>query len=522
MTSESTGEIRSERGEFRVTGADYLVEYNDLLSRAGLELAGRFGATASPTLSKQETVTNLHSGICAYADAGRRPAFPWSSVLKFVPRLARVTLNLFKASLRFRVRQLPKSAIYFRTWLVPRSMRGGSLVDDYFRSLPDELSRHHDVIVAFQPMDYSLLKKLGKIRRSDNHIVPVGLLSVLDICRLTVDYLCSAHVKLKGRYLYGGRDVSAALNRSLLLDYLDLRSFQAYVEKYVCKALLRFKPKAFVYIFENQSLEKVCCSILKAWGTRLIGYQSSGFSRVFLNFFPTRLDAATHPMPDVILTVGPLFTRRLLDCGSFRMPVKTFAALRFDYPNDGCRYAVMQPNPELLKRVLYAFPVQVDQYESTIASLVKIFGDTEIVVDLKIHPIVRKEGLACLEGLPGNFNLVDRVEMAHLASTYDVVLFNDNSVGLESLFMGVRSYQYDASGRFEDDRFFYFDLWDTRLNYEGLRALRDRILSGTYEKKYDSRAVADYLNDMYRPYAGDPRLFLELAGLPFSSSQVEG
>ena len=499
-----------ETSFFQTDDNDYFGEYNNLLSFVTVELRDNFAAIASPTLSKQETVTNLYTHVCAQAHTKKIPTFPWRSLIEFTPRLALAFFNLVYASLRFRVKQLPSNSIYFRTWLVPRCVQGEELYDDYFRTLPDDLSHGNNIIVSFQPLDYSLLKKAKGINKKDNYIIAVGLLSVADIFKLMIDYVFTAHLKIKGCYNYENRDIAPVINQSLLLDYLRLRSFQAYQEKYICQKLLRFNLKAFIYVFENQSWEKACCSILNRNGTRLVGYQSSGFSPIFLNFFPTRLDAQIQPMPDVILTVGDLFTKYLLNHGNFKIPVRTFAALRFSYPNDGTRYAVLEPNPKLLRKILYAFPVQASQYSTTLDNLIGIFAHTSIVVDLKFHPILKKKEIKSFNSLPSNFNVVDRVDMNRLSDAYDFVLFNDNSFGIESLLMGVRSYQYGPTKRFDDERFFYFDLWDTHLDYNGLLLLRDQLLNNSYNKNYDVSAVSNYLNNMYQPYATDPRLFLNL------------
>jgi hypothetical protein len=347
------------------------------------------------------------------------------------------------------------------------------------------------------------LKKAKKLNKNKNYIISIGLLSIFDIVKLMFDYVFTAHVKIKACYNYKNRDIAPAINHSLLLDYLRLRSFVAYQEKYICRNLLRFDLGAFIYVFENQSWEKACCSILKGKNIRLIGYQSSGFSPIFLNFFPTKLDAQIQSMPDVILTVGDLFTRCLLEQGNFDIPVKTFAALRFPYPSDGARYKVLKPNPSLLQKILYAFPVHISQYPSILDDLVKVFAHTAITVDLKLHPLFKPEKVKGFDSLPSNFKVVDQVEMNRLPDIYDCVLFNDNSFGIESLFMGVRSYQYDATRKFDDERFFYFDLWDTHLGYDGLISLRDQILNGSYTKDYDVLALGDYLNSMYQPYTGD-------------------
>ena len=499
-----------ESSFFQTDDNDYFGEYNNLLSLVAVELGDNFAAIASPTLNKQETVTNLYSYVCAQAHTRKRPTFPWGGLIEFIPRLAFAFFNLVYASLRFRVKQLPPNSIYFRTWLVPRCVQGEELCDDYFRTLPDDLSHGNNIIVSFQPLNYSLLKKVKGINKKDNYIIAVGLLSVSDIFELIIDYVLTARLKTKGCYNYKNRDIAPAINQSLLLDYLRLRSFLAYQEKYICQKLLRFKLKAFIYVFENQSWEKSCCTVLSKKTTRLVGYQSSGFSPAFLNFFPTKLDAQIQPMPDIILTVGDLFTKYLLDNGNYHTPLKTFSALRFSYPNDGNRYTVLDPNPRLLKKILYAFPVQLSQYKNILDDLINALANTSIAVDLKFHPILKRNKIVIFNSLPSNFNVVDRVDMNRLSDTYDCVLFNDNSFGIESLFMGVRSYQYDPAKRFDDERFIYFDLWDTHLDYDGLLLLRDHILDATYEKGYDVSAVSDYLNSMYRPYVTDSRLFFSL------------
>jgi len=499
---------------------DYLEKYNNILSKAAAELDDNFAVIANPTLSKQETVTNLHSYVCSQTDSSKTSTFPWNGLVEFLPRLVLSFFKLAYTCLRFRVKELPQNSIYFRTWLVPRSIQGQELVDDYFRTLPDDLSRDNKIIVSFYPLDYSLLKKIKKLNKKENYIVAVGLLSIFDIIKLVLDYIFTAHLKVKGSYTYKGRDIAPAINRSLWLDYFQLRSFQAYQDKYICQKLLRFNLKAFVYVFENQSWEKACCSIFKGKDTRLVSYQSSGFSPVFLNFFPTELDASKHPMPDIILTVGDLYTKYLLAHGHFKIPVRTFAALRFSHPNDGVRYTVLEPNPKILKKIMYAFPVQFSQYQNIIRDLIKVFEGTSITLDLKFHPIIKQKKINTFIPLPGNFNIIDQIDMNSLSESYDFVLFNDNSFGIESLLMGVRSYQYDATNRFDDERFFYFKLWDTHLGYDGLLLLRDSLLNGSYNKKYEVSAVSDYVNSMYRPYATNPELFFELINTEWCDDNI--
>jgi len=488
----------------------YRGEYNNILSQVAIDLGARFSVIANPTLSKQETVTKLHTYICEEARTGKKKFFPWKSFFQFIPRLILMSFNLIYASLRFRVKTLPPDCIYFRTWLVPQSFHGGDIRDEYFRSLPDDLRSSDNVIVSFQPLDYSLLNKFRSFNKKDNYIIGVGFLNIFDIIKLIGEYVFTSYLKIKDDYIYDDFNISPLINHSLLEDYLKLRSFQAYQEKYICKKIRPFNLKAFVYVFENQSWEKVCCSFLKEESVKLVGYQSSGFSPVFLNFFPTVQDAEIQPMPDIILTVGELFTKYLLEHGNFRVPIKTYSALRFSYPSNGYNYSVLSPNENILKKILYAFPVQFSQYQDIINDLSEVFGDSSIMVDLKFHPCIKQSKIDMLSCIPDNFNIVTGVDVSLLSDNYDAVLFNDNSFGIESLLMGVRSYQYDRTNRFDDERFFYFDLWNTHLDYDGLLSLHDELRKYTYIKAYDVSSVSDYLNRMYRPYINNTEEFLKI------------
>lgn len=480
---------------------DYHGEYNELLSDVASEFSDSFAAIASPTLSKQETVTFLFESIKKAEKSGAKtPNFPWYPLLAFPPRLILMFLKVLYASLRFRVTRLPEGVIYFRTWLVPRSISDGVIIDEYFRELPKNLSSSEKVVIGFSVLKFSMLKKFASHPKGENQIISYGLLSIADVFKLFMEYMSTAFIRVKASYRLGGFEVTKFINQSLLIDYLALRSLGAYIEKYLCNKLVSHKIKAFVYVFENQSWEKAACSILRPKGVTSIGYQSSGFSPIFLNFFPTKNDSLHQPMPDILLTVGEYFRQYLLNQGHFRIPVVTFAALRFSYPKTNNTYIVSQPNERILQRVLYAFPVQLDQYSDIINDMIAVFANSEIHVDLKFHPLYSLNDIDGINNLPSNFKVISNIDMNLLNKTYDCVLFNDNSFGIEALLMGVKSYQYSRDGSFGDDRLIYFNLWRVNYKLDDIYKLRDAIESFSYQKKFDTDAVSDYINAMYCPY----------------------
>ena len=487
-------------------------EYSRLISEAYVECRSRFAALASPTFSKQESVSFLYQTLKNIIYDGKRLIrFPWKSLMLFIPRMLWMFVRVLYAAIRFRVNSIPENAVLFRSWLVPRSFSNGKVVDEYFRKLIDDVARTENVTVSYTTVTPKLLKQFGAVHSDGGQFFSYGLLSVWDVFRLFFDYFFTALVQVKKRYYLSGVDVTSCINRALLMDYLGLRSFEAYAEKYKCNSLLQYNPKAFVYIFENQSWEKVCCDALSKHGVKIIGYQSSGFSPLFLNFFPNEIDLKQNPMPDCLLTVGPLFNSYLLEHGVYTIPVESFAALRFSYPTDKGKYVVLESNLDIFKRVLYAFPVHLGQYVVIIMDLIEVFGESEIDVDLKFHPLFGLNEIKGLPPLPDNFNIVSDVDVDGLRDVYDCVLFNDNSFGIEAMIKGVRSYQYGLDGCFLDDRFIYFDLWETNYVLDDLYVLKEKICSCQYRKLYDHEAVAEYINNMYSPY-GDKSLkrFLDI------------
>ena len=481
---------------------DFLVEYNELLSRVALEHKGEFSALASPTLNKQETVTFLYRDVVNKINGHTRKITKTNPVrlrLEFIARLGLMIFHLVKTSLQFRVKSLPKKCIYIRTWLVPRSIQNGKVIDDYFRQLIDDMSEENNVIVGFQPLGYGVtLRHFKNAPKPENFIIPVGLLSIIDIVIIFWKYIISAKVILKNKYYFKESDISNLIYNSLEKDYFKLRSFQAYLELEIAKKIKMFSPKTFLYIFENQAWENAYLSIFQDTETKTIGYQSSGFSFRFLNFFPSRLDTEYALFPDKILTVGDNFTETLKEFGEYPIPIDTFGALRFDYPTVDRQYVIHESVSNIFKRILYAFPVHFYQYQQITQDLIDVFGNTEIELHLKYHPLFQSS-FKNIE-LPDNFKVWSPNYNKILNQTYDLVLFNDNSFGIESLIMGVRSYEYDFGEVYNENRLFDFDLYHYHLDKIELINIRDHILSGTISKELNKKYIQQYIKNMYMVY----------------------
>jgi hypothetical protein len=485
-----------------IFNSDICNDYNELITSVTSDLLENFGALASPTLSKQETVTGLFKRVNeGFQENVISPPIPWTRLFKFIPRILLKFFLVIYASSRFKVRSLPSNAVVIKTWLVPRSFSGYGVRDDYFQDLPNDLAAYENVISCFTSSNLKMLNSFANANHRRNQIISYGLLDLKDVLRLFLSYIFTAWVRLPKNYFLGDKNITSYIRNSLLLDYVDLRSFDAYAEKYICQKFAQHKISAFVYVYENQAWEKVCCMVLRAYGIKLIAYQSSGFSSVFLNFFPTEGDAKQNPNPDIILTPGLNFSEYLSNNGSYAVPLEPFAALRFPYPNDGGRYIVTPPNRDIIGRVLYAFSVHIEQYSDIIFDLVEVFSGSGITVDLKFHPLYKFNQIKGINKLPRGFELASGGAADNLHERYDCVIFNDNSFGIESLLQGVKSFQYSRDGIFDDDRFINFDLWNVKLNIADLHLLKVSLKNNTYDKNFNISEVSDYINNMYIPYS---------------------
>ncbi|MCW7497035.1 hypothetical protein ND860_10890 [Leptospira levettii] len=486
---------------FKNTDFYYPREYNEILSDVFREFPNNFGALASPTLSKQETVTHLYDTIINQKKGIKETINILVYIIQFPLRIGFMFIRMVYINSITKVSNIPKDAIVFRTWLVPKCFNGKTLVDDYFRRLPSDLDKEGaEIVCLYSTINVEHAKKFKHIHKKKNQIVSLGIITFKSIVFLFFEYLFTALIKAKKDYYLNGVKITNYLNRSLLKDYFLLRSFEAYVEKYVCAELIKYNPKVFMYVYENQSWEKVCCMILKKKKVLLVGYQSSGFSSIFLNFFPTKKDMEQFFFPDLLFTVGENFKNYLLKHGNYSFPVEVFSALRFDYDFEGDFYIVKEPNLEILRKILYAFPVQIEQYEILLNDLIEVFGSSEIQVDLKFHPLYNLNDLKNIKYLPDNFCIVNDLDMDKLSDVYDCVIFNDNSFGIEALIHGVMAFEYNRFGNFYDERFIYFDLWNSKISFEELGELRQKISSLEFVKEYQLSLVSAYINKMYRPY----------------------
>lgn len=475
---------------------DFLIKYNELISSARYE-KNNFSFLASPTLNKQETISFLYKNILSNKIKYRVLKLILMFLL-FIPRIIYHLYNLLVINLRFKISSLPLNHTYVRTWLVPKVFNNNKIEDDYFRNLIHDLKKDNKVVIGFSPLNYGKeLKKFQK-NKNKNFIIPIGLLELTDIFKIMYRYVFTGKANLDNEYFFNNKPVSKIINFSLSTDYFKFRSFQAYLDFEIAKKIKKYEPKSLIYIFENQAWEKSYLKVFKNSDTLKIGYQSSGFSFRFLNFFPSKTDFKKGLFPDKILTVGDHYTKILKKFGNFPVPVITFAALRFNYPVSKKKYIIEQPIKNIHQRILYAFAVHTYQYPIIINNLIKILGNTNVQVILKFHPLFDPKNNKI--NLPNNFKIWNANSYCTLKNSFDFVLFNDNSFGIESLLLGVRAYEFKFGEIYPENRMLDFNLYKSSLNIHELKSAVAKLLTGKFDKSMDKNYISTYININYKPY----------------------
>ena len=474
---------------------EFLVEYNNLISNIKKDHLLNYHANASPTLNKQETISFLYKSIL------KNKLPKKSNKLKFIIKFIYFFLFFILYNFFYRNKLIKsnfKDLTLLRTWLVKKSINKNNIIDEYFGELNSFYKeRKIQTLTIFYPLKFDkLIFKFNKINKNDNYILSLDLLNIYDIFYLFFRYFFSRRLKIKKTYKFKGKIINKNLNFCIKNDFYEFHSFQYFIEDIISRKLNTMNFKKIIYVFENQSWEKIFNKNLKS--TNTIGYQSSGFSLKFLNFFPSSIDSKIDSYPNKIFTVGDIFTKFLLEYGNYKIPIETSCALRFKYEHLNNKFIVNNYKSKYFKRILYCFSVNLADYSKICYYLSKVFSNSTIEVVLKIHPLYDPNVINEFK-MPSNFSLYDHSKHNDLSNTFDFALFNDNSFGIESLIMGLKSYELCVDDIYEDSRLFYFDEYKYKINILDLEVLKNSLERNSLNKSFNIKNIENYLSKLYRP-----------------------
>lgn len=266
----------------------------------------------------------------------------------------------------------------------PRSVSGDGFHDPYLGRL-GALLQSSGIRVIRPILPFFPLRLTWALARFKEEVWPLILeLRPQDL----VHGLRAWRPRLPGRMAIGRYPVDSLVRREVLVA---LRN-SVFNGNLVVKALMkRFFARGWietiVYAFENQPWEKMMCMAAREAGQlRLIGHQHSTVPRFLLTHFLGEGEGAVVPLPDRVLTSGPL-TTDLLRCEGGYPPgcVIEAGSLRYEHIRQMMHLA---QSPRRSRIVLIVLPVDVPRARFMLAQAAKAFedpGDSWRLV-VKRHP----------------------------------------------------------------------------------------------------------------------------------------
>lgn len=448
---------------------------------------------ASPTLANQETIS--YSLECHNSIKKRNQLFKirnkLSLRLEFVFRFLYLFISYLFFSCIFR-NDVVNSKYLIRTWLVDKSFKDKLISDDYFReNFIDSIKSitYQKPVELYIPLGINFnLIKFFKYRKINQYII-FDFLTVKDIVRLFTSYLTKARVKgIKDLVLASDPPFVFLLAEIVDQDFFKMRSFQYFLESMVAKKLLK-KTRSFFYIFENQSYEQAWLQN-KSQFTKMYGFQSSGFSKKFFNFFPKELDIQGRLYPEYILTGSPIYTK-ILKSHFKKSQILTLGTDRIDWSVN--MHSDLESKRKSNK-VIVLLPVHFRYYQQVVDSFSEKFRNKGVEVWYRPHPLnIRKLSCRSL----GSFGRIHdpRINDKNMFSDFRCCFSFDNSLAFDSLLSGTVTFELDDVSLYDDSRFLEFNAYDAKVSLKSIFEYYTRSVE-LYEMSV-VKQQADYCRSFY-------------------------
>ena len=204
------------------------------------------------------------------------------------------------------------------------------------------------------------------------------------------------------------------------------------------------QPKQMVHTCEGHSWERVLAWSVRKYmpGTKVVGYDTGTYSRLHLSMYPAASECNTRPLPDRIVTNGPLPRDTLVAGGLPPEVVTSGCAVRYAEASRprGCVDNADGAAPGDAVRILVATSINLGDSVELVAKSAQAFGgnpDTEVVV--KCHPMVGTEQVIRHLGkswIHSNLSFTDS-PVDELLPSVRVLLYTHTNVCYEALSHGV-------------------------------------------------------------------------------------
>jgi len=343
------------------------------------------------------------------------------------------------------------------TWADPQTFRSGGLKehDTYFGELPQFLrAAGHRIAYLVNPASWVFpLEEIvaNSQAAGDVAVLPEECVRPSDVLSILWTTLLHSW-RVRSPFIVGGVDLTAVLRDELRREKGKSRQCLAAQYYYVGRFLRvqGVEPAMILHPYENQPWEKALRLGIKRYlpRTKVVGYQHTPFSPLWLGPYPSRGDLEAGQLPDHIITIGSRWKDLLAEHGYPPERLSTGAALRFSHlfahseSDDGRREAPRKRSATVLVAGSIGY---ADSLELVCKAIEALRSLPEVSVLIKLHPKMGTNADRLLRTaiesldlthLPAHFAVTER-PVTELLPSVDVVLHNGTSVAVEALAQGV-------------------------------------------------------------------------------------
>lgn len=386
-----------------------------------------------------------------------------------------------------------RSWVLLHNWVNAQSTDAvGRYQDVFFGALREELQRR-GVSVA---VVVSILSKapyvrlLIKLKKSGIPVlVPHAALTLGDVLRWGWSLLTlppQPHVWPR----FEGMEVSDILNANERMDWKQTRVGDAFlILDVVRKWHSRLAPRAFIYTYEGHTWERGYCLAIREHfpESRLIGYQHSTHSPMWLSHFISRAEWGKVPFPDRVVTNGRYHYEMLRENGIPEQWLSCGGALRYSTLRSNPLVSSNGKSDQSVIRVLAAFSIFPTQAAELLLAVSEAFSDSHrFQVLLKFHPLLpavhaAAESGCTLRTLPAHMQVMNK-PLSELLSEIDVLVYTDTTAAVEALACSVPVVHLKSNHTIDMDRLGYLE--GARISVstaEEMRITVERVLKPSFD-----------------------------------------
>lgn len=361
----------------------------------------------------------------------------------------------------------------------------GNYEDTYFGELADYIMDNGVSVINFLYVNTPEYKKVvdaSNAKASRMVMFPLEyFLGVTDIGQTLVLALWKYYslAAFKGTFIVDGKDAGYLVRMAMRGEYSSTCFFDNLYKYFSIKNISRaLSIDRFYYPFENRSFEKMGILALRRFspGTRLIGYQHAALSMQHTNFFLTKEESRSIPLPDKIITIGRVTCDFMRTAGNFpESLVEAGCALRQ-------KITVMPvKNKRVISNVLAILATNLEEYTKVMIFLNETFKDSDqYKVWIRPHPrLPLLEEAIRISGRP-EFSLYksDQKTLQECLDWADVVLNVCSTVAIEALARGIPVIYLDIDNIFNPDPVINFNDFKWQAGNAGELHLAMRQING--------------------------------------------